>query len=470
MEYNESHLKMSTVTSFMTEKGKHEPGEAYLGYIPVITEFCIPTSSGIRFQHPESVNKNIDGYNSNDQSRKYTQQVIENLKIDITDSDPNVGTTTIVLNLTDEPVTCFNQDAIPRILQPIKSKKLRELFSHYILVIKINRLTTPDFAARWYGKDENYLNHILNKNLAYNIDGENPDSKTNDYLNIINLANKLWKNVQNDNEEAKHNSIKVVTMGKISIDDFKDRRTNKQVSLYFKNIDMLFTIDRKIYLEEHPGLTKADIDISAFVDNVFPGTRFMYIIDRKNTIGDRYYNLADQVFVVPKIDIKKNLQPDGFYVAHLDENKDLKFDVEVRLEDINSVEYIYKTYEEAKTGADKLTHLKHEVEVTKLSLQNDGYIKKSDYEALLRANELDREQHKTDLEKLRQSYEERTLAVKNNHDVYGYKMKQHFDERKYVNDDKKYERDSFLETLKFGGAVLGVAGTMVLLMTKFGKS
>jgi hypothetical protein len=49
-------------------------------------------------------------------------------------------------------------------------------------------------------------------------------------------------------------------------------------------------------------------------------------------------------------------------------------------------------------------------------------------------------------------------------------MKNYFDERKYVRDDIRYERDSSLETLKTVAATAGVIATGFLVLKQLGKA
>lgn len=465
-------LKINTVVAYSLENGKHLEGEAFDEFIPIVNEFSIPDTTALEFKNIHDVNLSINEYDRSSNGRNLAEKVIKNKKIDVTHNDVNVGTTTIVLNFTDTPITCYNSLNLPTILYPLQTTKLKDRWHGKIIIIQIHRLMSPAsynfFAGATHDEEVrkvSYLIDILNKNKYVPTDeSQRMPSREGYSLKIIDFAQKFWDSIDYFDPDFKASTIKVVTSSILPDESFRTETTftdGKYCRIFIPNLQLYFIKGCVVGNERTPALNQ-DEEYHIFKKFIIPGTKFLYIVDKQNKIGDRYYNIGGQVEKVVRCNKFKH-HDDGLFLAHFDEDYSLIKTAKIDLDKIDEVPSIYKTQEEARIGADKTKQYEDELRLRKNELEADLLNLKAKYTRELQENEKRFLQFKHELET-------NSLREKYNYEQYNNRMKNYFDERKYVRDDIRYERDSFLETLKTVASVCGVLASGYLVVTKLAGS
>jgi hypothetical protein len=223
--------------------------------------------------------------------------------------------------------------------------------------------------------------------------------------------------------------------------------------------------------KENPSLHN-DIDLSEFKKNIMPGTKFMYIIDNDDVLSDRYHNLYGETVKVPKFKSNNGIM-NGLYIVTIQDDFSIKVDTYYKIEEIDSVNFIYKTKEEAETGANKLDLLNNELKEKELAMQHNLIIAKENYEKTIHNLKLENEKIKSEYEikakedelkfnEIKRKLEQMSISDKIYYDRNHYKIKNDYEE-------ESYRRDSFIESLKTVAALSGIVTTGFLLYRQLTK-
>ncbi len=490
MDINFVNLKINNVVAYTNENGKRHTGEAFEDFIPFIEEFTINDPTSFQLRNVNDISQSLEGYDRTKTNKRLTEEVIRRKKIDVTLNDINPTPSMLIFNLTDSVVTCFNNLNIPFILSPLKSEKLKEMWHGKIVIIQVHRLMTPYAANNLLGLSHeeqsnkiSYLVDILNKSRYVPTEsGSKPANRENYGLGVMSFAQDLWDKISYMDNDFRESTIKVVTSSVLSAENFKTTDsdvTGKDVSIYVPNLQLYFVKGANIAGAKTPALNY-DGEQNIFKKFIIPGTKFIYIVDRANKIGDRFYNIGGSIEKVIRCNRFEH-HDEGLFQGHFDDNFNLIKIKKADLDKIDDVPYLYTSQEEAHIGADKAKQYEDELrlrrtesEAALLDLKNETNIT---INRIRKEQEEDKARHARELQESEQRFiqfkrdlESSSLREKNEYEKYGNGMKNYFDERKYVRDDIRYERDSSLETLKTVASVCGVLATGFLVLKQLGKA
>jgi len=475
----------SVTACYLTDgDNKVYPGENYEYYHPFISDVEFKPTTDIKIVHANDVCNNIDAFDANASNKRLNQRVKEEKKIDVTMGDINVAPSQVMLNFTDFDLVCYNSLNFPTVLRPLDTKALKELYRGRVLIMTIHRLPTPANVERITGTNHNYIDIML----RHHNNRTNINVKTKNLINVLEFANKCWINLSKVDRDYSANSIKVVTFSLIHQDAFINKKSTESGKdyhdLYITDYDLLLTKDSILNYKINPAMNKS-LDSNVLKDVVLHGSRYIYIVDRENAIGDRYVNMHGDVKKIAKLSKGEyDYHSDGLYTGIYDSKLGIMPDTMVKLSEINTLSYVYPTIEEALHGANKselfnqqLTEQRQKYEAERLHkeaeitrLKNLGHQQETEFQAFKRDLEGQLLREKNDYARERNEYESRLLREKNNYESKGYGMKSYFDERKYERDDVSYARESNIETLKTVASVCGVLATGYLIYTKLAKA
>lgn len=480
--------KQQIACCFMKDGGRIFEGPGFKNYIPLLNELEFQTTTDLKMVHKKDVCNNIETYDENNSNKKLSPGVKEAKKIDVTMGDINITPTQILFNFTDFDIVSYNSHNFPMTLPKLESKTLKDLFRGNIVLMTVYRLNNPNRVIEVTGIDKNYLVDILDKNKHRNRN----NSRFSNFLNVIEYAQQCWEEIDYFKPEYKCNNITVVTFTILSgeVFLFKDRNTNTQQyqSVLLTEHDILLTRDSVFQHKDNPCIDR-HMDISGMKGKIFDGSKFIYLIDKDNHLEDRYYISYGDIEKIPKItNGSTNHQPDGLYIGRYNANLGVTVDQPIPLDKIDTLDYVYRTVEEAKRGADKaelynqeLKEREARIRERELELKNINVVNKTEYESMIHNLRIENEeikakatkelqQHEAEFLKFKRSLESSSLREKTRYENDGYSMKHYFDERKHRYDDVKYERETFVESLKTVAATAGVLATGFMIYKQLNKA
>jgi len=492
------NTKCLVSSCFMTDNGRVFQGVGYKDFFPLISEMEFKPTTDIKMIHGGDVCNNIETYDANASNKKLNQFIKEQKKIDVTSGDISIVPTQYLFNFTDFDIVCYDHLNFPSVLPRLESKTLKDMYRGNIVIMTVYRLPTPSNVTSVTGIDKNYLDFILQNNQGLS----NTNIKLTNFLKVIQFANESWQQLSYMDNEFKANSIKVTTFSIIHQDAFnhKNRTHSSQQfqDLYINEYDLVLSRESVFQYKNNPAITR-NIDSKILKDVVLQGTKYIYLIDRENRLGDRYYNIHSEVTKIPRLSMEASLhQPDGLYTGYYDSVAGTQPDAPIPLDEIDKLDFIYKTMEEAKQGADKselynqqLRDKEAGLRHRELELNNSILESKRLAEEARRKNEEDRvryesEGHVREIEiarlkqegqrqeasllSLKRELESRGLKEKTEYETNGYGMRHYFEERKYRHDDARYEHESFIETIKTVAATAGVLATGFMIYKQLSKA
>lgn len=465
-----------------------------VGYLPIIEYVTLNRQEEVRFVDGMNKNNEVITYNRHTSSQSLDRNAILKGRIDVSANALLATPVVICLNFTNYNVT-FSTPGDHRVtFSPIESSRFEE-YDGKILFFSLMVLNNPK-QIRDINGYANYLETLIEK-YSKEVINKNEEmiellSYVNDNLHTVELTNKL----------DRLNGIKVSTLIEVDIDFLL---SDQEKTLYIENKKWLITLEDIVNAPIHPessnlllhGDTAKEIKDNSVV---------CYIVDNEDLISDRYINFAGCVQRVPKI--KNPALPNGLYMINKTEEK-INNQLVIKLEDIDTSQFIFKSREEALEGADvskkykdELQQKQAELELERLKKQQEVIESKSEAEKIVHSLktalaeqqlELTRQQHETDMlykaklreqelafeqrirelkesiDKRKLDHETHSLQNKENHDYFKYRLDRETSYVKSQYESQKYERDSTLETIKTIGGIAGLLAGGFVLYGKLAK-
>lgn len=171
----------------------------------------------------------------------------------------------------------------------------------------------------------------------------------------------------------------------------------------------------------------------------------------------------------------------GLYIITTDENAKPHTEIICGLDKIDENQYVYRTVEEANTGADiknkykqELEKSRHELELERISRSNESLELKTKHEREINELKLQYQERtdavKKEMETFKSLKERESIQTKTSYDDYKYRMDtRHLDTKTHY-EERKFERDNTIETLKTMGAVAGLVAGGMMFYNKLTKS
>lgn len=444
-----------------------------------ITNKYLPILSLINVQDDSLVFQNVNYYDDKITINNRSKDISLYGKMPVTASDLIMNSVNFVVNLSDTTILIRDSYNIPKMFEPVAFPKITESNKGNVLIFTVHYLSSISFIKAKYNLD-NYISFL---NDSYS-------SSTNPMLAEMKIVAKYVIDFFNKNniEEVVVNSsstIKVVTVTRINMDiinNTSDTHSGKISNFNLPNKNVVLSIGSFIKAKEHPALIVNYKLTEEVFDKLKSGIVKIFIVDKDDKISDRYLSLAGKTIRVPKV--KKVELKDGLYLINGSDSDNIHDNTRVAdnnfitdLDTIDTVKYLYKTREEAETGANKIQAYRDNLELDRLAALNEIEESKTKLLILRDAFEKEKLEFATNVEKTnkeldlyKMNLEKEAAERKNLFEELSIKRKDYFEHigahRRDNYESMKYERDTTVETLKTVAAVAGVIATGYVIYKK----
>ena len=422
----------------------------------------------VLFSHVNTISLDISTYDANTSSKiKFIPNrntEVDKTTIVTTHFNVQGSSVDIILNLTDHPVIVYDRNNIPKVHMPIRNPILKSKYpGSTVLIFSRHTLNNPWIVSSTCNSadPQDYLNVLINRFSKTN--GE----KYNEALCVAKFAKYMYEVYSQEEDKLAHlqksSALVILTcsavdMGALDAQLYSD--TSKYSAIYVKNKGYVLTYE-SIFKNNSVVAQDYEItntDLYRILRKI--GT-FCFIVDRKNKLTNKYYYNFGQAVVVPKIE-EETLLSDGLYRATVDEDFKLSKELVCSLDDINSVDWLYNSEEECiVNSSEKFIKAKYEsshekeiaqyrVELEKQKLKNEGL----KLQLATKEKELELE-YKQKMKELDEEYQARKRKMET--DSMHSKME-------YEN--KKYERDHIIESIKLGVSIAAIIASAIAIIKK----
>lgn len=427
-------------------------------YLPLLNVFILRDIGEIKFSTGLNVDNDVSVYNANTSSQRPTRGVMRSNKLDITSNDLFMGGITLCLNFTRFKLTVVGPFGIPKMYRPLESDKFQE-FHGKVLFLTIHTLNSQK-SIHDHWNVYNYLEQLKHRRTGSN------GVKDKEFNGLIDyVINNLEANI-NVTDEILSNTIKVCTCYEVKEEEIFNG--NEPGELYIPNKGVLITSNDVVTASPHPLFKEAITSDKGVLNAIKERGIACFIVDNENLIGERYFNFAGEVIQIPKV--KSDTHANGLYIGSMDANKSFTVDNITSLDKLDENKYVYKSAEEALDGGDLKSKFMEDSELRKIIRAEEVQNTKLQFE--VKYQELEEDARKN---KIKHEEEIRALNLElEKTKALGNIQKHNLDTeslyRKTQYEYGKFDRDSFVETLKTIGAVAGLALGLFALYSKFSKN
>ncbi|MDD2819432.1 MAG: hypothetical protein PHN51_11650 [Candidatus Nanopelagicales bacterium] len=449
-------------------------------YLPLLKLFTFHSSSDIVFTTGENIADDITTHNSLTSNKRPSPEVMLKSRIDVRPNDLTIGGVVIGLNFTKYNLTIQSDIGISGTYRPLTNSSLKQ-YDGKLVLFRVFALPTPDAYHALTGVS-NYLETLIERERGKTSIGHEQR------LEVLRTVAEFWNTSPGNTPNHKFGQLKVCQITEIPESMLMDR--DKPVDLYVRSLRLVVTTKGLLDIPDHGDLSRAGADAELVADTIREHGTVCYIVDNKNTIGHRYYSFAGTVREVPRRHDENAI--DGLYIVSADKNHQIHTDAFTPLAEIDNNRFIFKSREEAESGADKRAQFTQEAELTRLNKQvqvEDAKLNvlmtKSEVEALLariraeseadkRNSEREKTQHEQELIRIKGEHEREMAALRTSQKSMDFdfdRVKYMYDARSLQNKERyesdRYSRDSTLETLKTAGSVAGLLAAGFIAYRKF---
>lgn len=460
--------------------------DKYKGYLPIVDCFNIRGNAEVIFSDTRDKSREVTTFDRSLSTKNLDQETIRSKKIETTHNDLFMGPHHILLNFTNHTLTANMPNEYRKSFPRINQDKFEDYLGK-IMIFSIYTLNTPALIQATTGNG-NYLEAMVNKLKTR----QTPEME--EMRRVYEYANSKWPLFKQMPNGCIANSIKVICLQVI---EEKELLTQRDHSLYLRNKDVLLSFENILEIPENPSTQLKGIGGDQLLSIIKDHSFVCYIVDNNDSISERYINVAGNIRKVNKIKDPKMIN--GLYVIQTGENNSPDIETICPLEDIDKNDFIYRSAEEAIQGASSRQRYKDEVDMAKMELENvrvassmESLKLKQEYDIQLLQMKADYEARKLELEEKVQAIKAevekskvQTADKKNTHEdkkydldyrrellkleaeSERYRMDRISSRNKHYYEERRYERDSTIETLKTVGAIVGLMATGYVLYKKF---
>ncbi|EKD89674.1 MAG: hypothetical protein ACD_33C00009G0002 [uncultured bacterium] len=325
-----------------------------------------------------------------------------------------------VLNFTNKPITVRSFDNIPKVIYNIKGRDIS--YDNKIFIMTSHNLINPNSVL--YSKlDNNYLESLK---LKFK-DDTNPYNQ--ELKNILNYYSENYKEIT---REIDNITIKINTACIIDVNDLEEAKDN---TIFVLNKDILISLKGINEIPEHPRTSIThNTEDSILTDIINDNNASFFIVDSDNRLSKKFFNLFNEAIEIPVINNNDD-HLDGLYI--INKVNGIIADRNFTLEQINDLDFIYNSMEEAITGGD--IQLKSKKEIEQLTFDNNKI--------------------KIELERIKSENENK----KSDLDLSRIREKNYYESR-------SFQRESTIETLKTSASLVSAGILLYSVFNKFANS
>ena len=495
-----------------TTLAHHKGAESYwithkdFKYLPILRMFNVSRDNEVRLASGERISEDITTYNQNYRLTMMNEKLVEKTKINTTSNDTQVGVIMAALNFTGKRVTIVDHLGFPKSHAPLKLEPM----DHYqgkLLLITLHTFNSKENMHRVYGLT-NYIKQLRDRLVG------KEDFRSKENLKMYDYILECYANAKTGVILDATDTYKVATLNVLDSDRLVGFGEESN-TFHISNLGIEISFCEILNAPMHDVFSQNYSLDTQVMDTIREHGRSYFIVDNHDKIADRYMYSAGKVVKVPKQKNPNRLC--GFYHMHIDGRKSLTADDFTPIESIDTLEFLYRTEEEALYGANKKDVYKDEIELKKLDKLNESLERKTEveitstelfkqrqeFEFLFKKRMAEMEEENRIKQQAREeedrkrrlqieeedrrrkaAYEESMLQLKREAEYRKQQTEDHkfnYDKNRYHMDNLslyskrdyevgKYERDSTIETIKTVGGIVGlVAGGVVLYGKMAGK-
>lgn len=475
-------------------------------YVPILRMLNVSNDNEVRLASGDSIQEDITTYNQNYRLTMMDEKLVEKTKLNTTTNDLLINTIDIALNFTGKRVTIVSHRSGPKSFAPLKLEPAHE-FQGKLLFLTLYALNSKENIHRVYGLT-NYISHLKNRLI------DKKDFNSCELRDVYGYVLDCYANTKTGVILDSTDTYKIATIGIMDSESVKEFG-DPNVTVHIRNRQLEVSFCEILNAPEHDVFSQNYSLDTQVMDTIREHGRSYFIVDNHDKIADRYMYSAGKVVKVPKQKNPNRLC--GFYHMHIDGRKSLTADDFTPIESIDTLEFLYKTEEEALYGANKKDVYKDEIELKRLDKLNESLERKTEgeitsaelfkqrqeFELLFKKRMAEMEEENRIKQQAREeedrkrrlqfeeedrrrkaAYEESMLQIKREAEYRKQQTEDHkfnYDKNRYHMDNLslyskrdyevgKYERDSTIETIKTVGGIVGlVAGGVVLYGKMAGK-
>ena len=422
-------------------------------HLAILDNFQFDPKDDIRFTKARRVDEDIRSTNKTELSA----EIVSKSFLDVRTNDLFIGAQRVCLNFLDRNVIITSREGIPKLYRPLTSKAFPD-YQGKILIYSVLTINTPA-GLRAAGYHDNPLELVKNRLINTNMNISREVSKMLEYA---------LQKCQEADPGVSH-TLKLIVVS--TIEGHYIEAMKRGVEVYMPDKDLQVSLRKMGEVELHNRL-RAGTNDPGVIEGVRENGVACYIVDNSDQIGDRYTLVAGMVKKIPKV--KSTTQYEGLHILSLDESKLPTPDAHIPLDKIDESRFIFKTHEEALSGADARTKYLNESEERKVKMAEEALQNRQTYEDRIR--KLETEQRENEL-RHQKTISDMKLAMeieKQETDRQKYHLeRQKFAldgvgmERKDTYEKVRYSRDTTVEMIKTVGAVAGLAATGYMIYKNF---
>ena len=453
--------KVNILSSFMSETGNVFKGPDYDGFNLLLDEMELKASSSIQLIDQDNYANTVTSYDESNSVQRLSTRVKDVKRLNLTQNDVNVSSTDIVLNFTDFAVTAFNRYNVPMTLTPVTNEVLRNKYNGKVIVLTIHRFNNPNNIKAITGLERDYLEEYYER-FRYT---KSEQLKHNEFAQSVMFARDCWQSTDSLSKDAKTSTIKVVTSCIIPGSVLEANKT-----LYIASKHLNLTKDTIFEFKENPRVSD-EVDLSFLKENILPGMSLMYLVDKESAIGDRYYLNNGKVDQLVRMGKEVGLRvADGLYRCRFDEDRKLVIEEHVPIQEVERLNYLYRTKEEATHGVDRQAIRQEAIRDREMENRENELFLNAQILKLKQEQEQLKLAHAAELNQLTLQATEKkaqieTIQLRDKHDYESRsrRVKHYYDER-------AYDRSDAADSWKFTLAIAGIATAGLAMYMKMNAS
>ena len=446
-------------------------------YIPLVETFTCDFSTEVSLVDGNNKFNEIRGYNGNNNNRNLNEKAISKHRINLTQNDLSVGSQLLVFNFTNKNISIDTPNGLRKTYVPINNEKLSD-YAGNIVFFEITALNTPSFISKLTGID-NYLN-VLSEHFA-----TNPSTDIKETYELYLFVENLLKEKSLDTRQFKSNSIKTVSLLELTSSDVAMMNDG---DIFVAGHNLVVSFKSLVDISSNPSHKLSGFNTTDYQNILNLSGVGLFLNDCDNKIGDRFTYISGKSARI--VSLKKNELAEGLYRTSF-KNGAIRNEFISSLEDIDNLSYVYKTREEAMSGADTTsiyndTIVKNKAELEHMRVESQRALVEQQvhYDRLMKEAQMELErvkasstltQHeaKNKREVMSTEHAERKNESDNYKEILKVLSETHKTNldngsmhRKNYYEEKRYERDSTVETIKTVAAIAGVVATGFLIYKK----
>lgn len=414
----------------------------YERFIPMISGFSRNHQVELEILDPSCRENKIGTYDRNNPKSSLTEQVIGSKYLDVTRNDLSFSSDIIILNFTDKAISVCNDKGIVKMYAPLRNVNL-EAHRGHVYFVEVNSLNNGDFVSNYFD-DPDYLSTIISKyNQKVSKTSPRDLFKT---IDVFTKVKEIHDSVVLNGGKFVSNSIKVISL--LPIDNYYVQELHKGKEVHVLEYKALMSMSGPSEMGFNKYIDTDYTLTSNVLSLLSKHNMTCFINDPRNEIGERFTYIAGNVVRIPKMHDKGQTSKLYMRFSGLEitkENELLEDNIlEISLEEMDELPYIYKTVEDAEAGANRELLAEKEFIIRENTLRNEKLRAELELSELKKA--MDHEKLKADSDLLDKRKEIESLkmemeALKASNDINRTERKDDFEE-------KKYEREMLLEEEK----------------------